>query len=234
MPSADFSRHGARCRVRPAFRASPTHGYALRSPQIRVRDLSPPKLPIYLRPVFRFGFAVSSPLTWSRRPRIGFLFVTIAGLGENVVDGVVQVDTYAHVRRLPLHGLSPRRSCLRLVLSSTSYPFGIMTPVEETGTKHRGLSPHKITPMLGVLRRGLESAIGQWLLIRSSPLMSERSGIEEDARSKQWPHELDRSLGRFGLSRVWNDYASRTRHNHRMDYWAAIQRVTRGRRSGGS
>jgi hypothetical protein len=28
-----------------------------------------------------------------------------------------------------------------------------MTPEEGTGTKYRGLSPHKITPMLGVLQR---------------------------------------------------------------------------------
>ncbi|TWU24884.1 hypothetical protein Pla52o_11800 [Novipirellula galeiformis] len=26
--------------------------------------------------------------------------------------------------------------------------------LKETGTKYRGLSPHKITPMLGVLHRG--------------------------------------------------------------------------------
>jgi hypothetical protein len=31
-----------------------------------------------------------------------------------------------------------------------SYPSGMMTPKEMTGTKYRGLSPHKITPMLGV------------------------------------------------------------------------------------
>ena len=56
-------------------------GTRLRSPQIRdprfqeIRDLSLPKLPIYLRSFFRFGFAVSSPLAWSRRPRMEFLFV---------------------------------------------------------------------------------------------------------------------------------------------------------------
>jgi hypothetical protein len=60
----------------PSFEQALLTGTRQRSPQIRVRDLSPPKLPIYLRSVFRFGFVVSSPLTWSRRPRIGFLFVT--------------------------------------------------------------------------------------------------------------------------------------------------------------
>jgi hypothetical protein len=38
-------------------------------------------------------------------------------------------------------------SCLFL----TSYPSGMMTHKEITGTQQRGLSPHKITPMLGVL-----------------------------------------------------------------------------------
>ncbi len=42
----------------------------------RTRDLSPPKFLIYLRSLFRFGFAVSSQLTWSRRPQSRFLFVT--------------------------------------------------------------------------------------------------------------------------------------------------------------
>jgi hypothetical protein len=33
-----------------------------------------------------------------------------------------------HIRRLPLHGLSPPRSCLRLVLSFVRISFGILTP----------------------------------------------------------------------------------------------------------
>jgi hypothetical protein len=36
-----------------------------------------------------------------------------------------------------------------------SYPFGIMTPIKNTGTKHRGLAPHNNTPMLGVREREL-------------------------------------------------------------------------------
>ena len=34
----------------------------------------------------------------------------------------------------------------------TSYSSGMMTPQRRTGIKHRGLAPHKITPMLGVHR----------------------------------------------------------------------------------
>ena len=76
MAFADFSGYVARYRTRPAFRASPTRGYTPEISPNKGRDLSLPKLPIYLRPFFRFGFAVSSPLAWSRRPRMGFLFVT--------------------------------------------------------------------------------------------------------------------------------------------------------------
>jgi hypothetical protein len=42
-----------------------------------------------------------------------------------------------------------------------SYPFGIMTPIKKTGTKHRGLAPHNNTPMLGV--HALESPIRSYL-----------------------------------------------------------------------
>jgi hypothetical protein len=43
---------------------------------------------------------------------------------------------------------SPQLPSPRVVLMS--YPFGIMTPIKKTGTKHRGLAPHNNTPMLGV------------------------------------------------------------------------------------
>ncbi|TWU31107.1 carcinine hydrolase/isopenicillin-N N-acyltransferase family protein [Novipirellula artificiosorum] len=78
-------------------------------------------------------------------------------------DGVKQVGTYADIRRLPLHGLSPRHSCPRLVLFFTSYPFGIMTPIKKTGTKYRGLSPHKITPIVGrTAAKDAIQAVWQW------------------------------------------------------------------------
>ena len=71
----------------------------------------------------------------------------LAGLGVTL-----PVATPIEHRRLPLHGLSPRRSCPHLVL--ISYELSIWyddSLVEMTGTKHTGLSPDKITPMLGVL-----------------------------------------------------------------------------------
>jgi len=75
MAFADFSEHGVRRRIRPAFRASPTRGYASEISPNKGRDLSLPKLSIYLCPFFRFDFAVSSPLVRSHRPRMEFLFV---------------------------------------------------------------------------------------------------------------------------------------------------------------
>ncbi|TWU37442.1 hypothetical protein Poly41_35730 [Novipirellula artificiosorum] len=134
-----------RAQVRRPF---PNKGRFKAACDLKTRDLSPPKCHIYLRPIFRFGFAVSSPLAWSRRPRMWFLFVTWRVLARRCPATILCWLT-DHLRRLPLHGLSPRRSCPRLVLFFTSYPFGIMTPIKKTGTKHRGLSPHKITPIVG-------------------------------------------------------------------------------------
>ena len=151
----------------------------------KTRDLSPPKHLIYLRYLFRFGFAVSSQLTCSRRPHIKFLFVTWRVLarrwlktigykhGSESVSSSTQdvsastIQLYEHLRRLPPHGRSPFRSCLRLVLFFTSYPFGIMTPIKKTGTKYRGLSPHKITPIVG--RTARETSAQSDLKSESTP-----------------------------------------------------------------
>ena len=80
----------------------------------------------------------------------------LAGLGVTL-----PVATPIEHRRLPLHGLSPRRSCPHLVL--ISYELSIWyddSLVEMTGTKHTGLSPDKITPMLGVLAHGAAGHAG--------------------------------------------------------------------------
>ncbi len=55
----------------------------------------------------------------------------LEGLGENAADGEIQVDTYAHIRRLPPHGRSPFRSCPRLVLSSFGFTFGRLSLICE-------------------------------------------------------------------------------------------------------
>jgi len=111
----------------PPFEPSPTRGYTSEISPNKGRDLSLPKLPIYLRSFFRFGFAVSSPLAWSRRPRMRFLFVTWQVLAGRCPATILCWLT-DHLRRLPLHGLSPRRSCPRLVLSFVRNSFGILTP----------------------------------------------------------------------------------------------------------
>jgi len=62
-----------------------------------------------------------------------------------------RLGAYLCIRRLPSHSRSPFHSCLHLVL--LSYELSIWyddSLVEMTGTKHTGLTPDKITPMLGV------------------------------------------------------------------------------------
>ena len=81
----------------------------------------------------------------------------LAGLGGRT-DGVCACREFS---RLPPHGLLPRRSCPHLVL--ISYELFIWyddSLIEMTGTKHRGLAPHKITPMLGV--HGPKSRVVVW------------------------------------------------------------------------
>ncbi|TWU17090.1 hypothetical protein Poly21_43000 [Allorhodopirellula heiligendammensis] len=136
---ADCWGHESGYPDRPAFQAKP---YSRVRPQLspnKGRDLSLPKLLIYLRSFFRFGFAVSSPLAWSRRPHMRFLFVTWQVLARRRPARVVRwlID---HLRRLPLHGLLPRRSCPRLVLSFCWITFGILphrkNPELSTGDSH--------------------------------------------------------------------------------------------------
>ncbi|TWT95117.1 hypothetical protein Pla100_36990 [Neorhodopirellula pilleata] len=101
--------------VAPPFRSSLTHGYACRSP--RIRDVN-------------FRCASASPTNgrcrktalWSQghspqHPPASttFLFVT-SQLWRERVPATILCWLTGHIRRLPLHGLSPRRSCLRLVL----------------------------------------------------------------------------------------------------------------------
>ena len=60
----------------PAFRASPTHGYANRiSPDKNVMCPRPSPSST-CTPIFQLGFALSRTLTRSYRPSMKFLFVT--------------------------------------------------------------------------------------------------------------------------------------------------------------
>ncbi len=56
---------------------------------------------------------------------------------------------YAHLRRLPLHGWSPFRSCPRLVLAFQDRSFGILTS-ESFQSRTGDFHPTTITPMTGV------------------------------------------------------------------------------------
>ena len=119
MAAADFRSAPSCFRMHgPAFRASPTHGYANRiSPdkglsQARVLNevqsvLCPcPNSPSTCAPYFQFGFALSCTLTRSHRPN-EVSVRSLAGLGVNVADDD-SLSAYRHIRRLPLHDSLPR------------------------------------------------------------------------------------------------------------------------------
>ena len=55
-------------------------------------------------------------LAWSNRPYTTFLSVASQLGREDVRVAINRPGAYAHLRRLPSHGRSPFRSCLRLVL----------------------------------------------------------------------------------------------------------------------
>jgi len=85
------------------------------------RDLSPPKCHIYLRQIFRLGFAVSSQLTSDVGLVCGFC-TSPGGAWREDVRGT-KPGVFVHLRRLPSYGLLPHRSCPRLVHSSLSFTF---------------------------------------------------------------------------------------------------------------
>jgi hypothetical protein len=121
----------------PPFGQALLTGTPHRSPQIRACTI-PAQAPHLPPPRFRFGFALSSTLAWSRRPRMRFLFVTWQVLARRCPATILCWLT-DHLRRLPSHGRSPFRSCLRLV--SVSYELFIWYDASQRsiGTKHRGL-----------------------------------------------------------------------------------------------
>jgi hypothetical protein len=90
---------------------------------------------------------------WSRRPLMWFLFVTWRVCRENATDGASSgryLRTHSQASS-PGSVASPQLPSPRTVFQ---WKFIWYTDsLKETGTKHRGLSPHKITPMLGVLQR---------------------------------------------------------------------------------
>lgn len=83
---------------------------------------------------------------------------SLAGLGESESGWRwFKPGVYASTRRLPSHGRSPFRSCLRLVSLSYELFIWYHDSHKKIGIKHRGLrsslrtsAPHKLTPMLGV------------------------------------------------------------------------------------
>ena len=139
MPSADFWSHELSCLNRPAFRASPTHGYASRSPRIRVCTFAAQVrcLPVVLS---ENSFVILGPLTSASRPAsTTFLFVTLQLWRDRVQVANIKPGVYAFDRRLPLHGQSPFRSCLRLKLLLLRFTFGIL-PIKRVPKLFRGLA----------------------------------------------------------------------------------------------
>ena len=109
--SADFCEHDAGYPGRPAFRASPTHGYASQTSPNKNMNFRCASSPSTLESVGN-GFAVHGQLTsGSLWASMAFLFVASQLWRERC-----RLLHRSRVRRLPPHGLLPRRSCLRLVL----------------------------------------------------------------------------------------------------------------------
>ena len=114
------------------------------APQIRTQSVpaQAPDLPTPCLPVRFRGHMPTHPES-SASYQVSVR--SLAGLGENAVsdelavtfvrfsyrrNGIVADSSqlYERIRRLPSHGLLPRRSCLRLVLSFVRLSFGILTP----------------------------------------------------------------------------------------------------------
>ena len=136
----------------PPFGQALLAGTRLRSPQIRVVICPRPSSTSTSAPSSGLAFAVSSLLTWSRRPRMWFLFVTWRVLARRCPAAFLQ-PAY----RIIFAGFLST-VCHLAAVALASYCLSLESFIwytdssKETGTKYRGLSPHKITPMLGVHR----------------------------------------------------------------------------------
>jgi len=105
----------------PAFRASPTHGYVGQiSPDKNVTfpctgSADPPAVGTPPSRLDENGFVMHGPLTWPCRPCMRFLFVA-PQFWRECDRRRCWCRLNERIRRLPPHGLSPPRSCPRLVL----------------------------------------------------------------------------------------------------------------------
>ena len=86
------------------------------------------------------GFVILGPLTSAGRPAsTTFLFVTLQLWRDRVQVANIKPGVYAFDRRLPFHGQSPFRSCLRLKLLLLRFTFGIL-PIKRVPKLFRGLA----------------------------------------------------------------------------------------------
>ena len=86
------------------------------------------------------SFVILGPLTSASRPAsTTFLFVTLQLWRDRVQVANIKPSVYAFDRRLPLHGQSPFRSCLRLKLLLLRFTFGIL-PIKRVPKLFRGLA----------------------------------------------------------------------------------------------
>ena len=123
--------------------------------------LPPPRLPIRFRVVTHAHLELSASNVVSVRH--------LASLGV-----MLPAATPIEYRRLPLHGSLPPRSCPRLVLISYELSIWYDDLQRNTGIKHRGLAPHKLTPMLGVREPERRSQADlKWTINRRRPVTAD-------------------------------------------------------------
>ena len=150
--SADFCSPALSYLRRSAFRASSTHGYACRSPQIRTWTFT-----AQARHLLRILSGTVSQTSSVGSPQnvrclYGVSVRSLAALAGNVSDGDHSGRSLRFTsRRLPSHGRSLFRSCPRLVLHSQRniwHTASSMSPVfvQGTGRPHDRLHPTSPRP----------------------------------------------------------------------------------------
>lgn len=122
MAAADFCAHDSELPPsRPAFRASPTHGYASQISPNKDVNFHCTSSSCTLESVGN-GFVVHRQLaSGSLWACMTFLFVASQFWRLNAADDDFLSALPMHIRRLPPHGRSPFRSCPRLVLVWSVY-----------------------------------------------------------------------------------------------------------------
>ncbi len=166
-------------------------------------------------------------LAWSNRPWTTFLFVASQlGREEIRVANENRPGAYASLRRLPPHGRSPSRSCLRLVLPLQGESFGILTP-ESFQSRTGDFHPTTSRPCRAYTKKSTRVADRAFSYIKVSWRQPGDFGRYLAPRGCHWGSALAGASGFDWHQNPTPTASHRKRVNGRADWNASIDSFTK-------